>query len=138
VTPERRIIPPYVPQENGVSLGGLHVDLRASRRLVTLGSDNLVVVLAQVQAVSSPGVEVSLHVHAATDTLLSADRPGNVSMWSLKLRLSVSCLPVLLKGPCSVNGGLVDTSGDGDVVGTAISAEAALALSSAAGVVGAV
>jgi hypothetical protein len=47
-------------------------------------------------------------------------------------------LPILLKGPCSIDGGLVGTGGGGDVVGTAISLEAALALGSAAGVVGAV
>ena len=47
-------------------------------------------------------------------------------------------LPVLLKGPCSIDGGLVGTGGCGNVVGTAVSREATLALGSAAGVVGAV
>jgi len=62
-----------------IPLGGLHVDLRASRRLVALCGDDLVVMLAQVHAVLSPGIEVSLHVYAATDALLGADRPGNFS-----------------------------------------------------------
>lgn len=51
---------------------------------------------------------------------------------------SVRRLPILPKGPCSVNRGLVDTSGGGDIVGTPVSVEATLALRSAAGVVGAV
>lgn len=47
-------------------------------------------------------------------------------------------LPVLLKGPRSIDGRLVSTGGGRNVVGTAVSLEAALALGSAAGVVGAV
>jgi len=59
-------------------LGSLHIDVRAARRLVTLSGDNLVVVLAQVHAVTSPGVEVVLHVDAASDALLRADRPESL------------------------------------------------------------
>jgi hypothetical protein len=94
--------------------------------------------LTKVHAVTGPGVEVVLHVHAATDTLLRADRPGSLSVNARHLVMVRMVLPVLLKGPCSVDGGLVGTGGDGNVVGAAVSLEAALALSSAAGVVGAV
>lgn len=61
-----------------------------------------------------------LHVDAAADTLLGAYRP------------------VLLEGPCPVDGWLVCAGGDGDVVCTAVGLHAALALGTAAGVVGAV
>lgn len=47
-------------------------------------------------------------------------------------------LPVLLKGPCTVNGGLVVTCRGGNVVSTTVSLEASLALGSTAGVVCAV
>lgn len=58
-----------------VPLLRLHIDLGASRGLVALGSDDLVVMLTQVETVTSPGVEVVLHVHTSTDALLCANRP---------------------------------------------------------------
>lgn len=34
--------------------------------------------LTQVKTVTGPSVKVVLHVHASTNTLLCADRPGNM------------------------------------------------------------
>lgn len=48
------------------------------------------------------------------------------------------CLPVLVEGPGSIDGGLVVTGGDSNVVITTVGLEGSLVLSSAAGVVGAV
>lgn len=70
--------------------------------------------------VTRPGAEVVLHVHAASDTLGSANRP------------------VLLKGPRAIDGRLVGAGRHGDIVSAAVSLEATLALRSAAGVVCAV
>jgi hypothetical protein len=102
------------------SLAGLHIDLGTSRALVALSRHDLVVVLAQVQAVAGPSIEVILHVDAAADTLGGANRP------------------VLLESAGSVDGGLVGTGGDRDIVCAAVGLEAALARGTAAGVVRAV
>lgn len=75
---------------------------------------------AEVEAVARPGVEVVLHSDGSADTLLSADRP------------------VLLEGASAVDGGLVGASRDVDVVGTAVSGELTLVLSTRGGVVSAV
>ena len=96
---------------------GLHVNVGAPAALVTLGGDDLVVVLAEVHAVLGPGVEVVLHVDGAADALGGADGP------------------VLLEGPGAVDRGLVGAGRDVDVVGAAVGLEAALVLAAAAGVV---
>jgi hypothetical protein len=75
-------------------------------------------VRAKVEAIASPGVEVSLHVDGAADALVLADRP------------------VLTEGPGAVNGGLVGAGGDVDVVVAAVGGDAAEVLSARAGVVG--
>jgi hypothetical protein len=98
----------------------LNVDFGTSATLITFGGYDLVVVLPKVHAVAGPGVEVILHVYAATDTLSSANRP------------------VLLEGPCAIDRRLVGAGRDGNVVGTTVGLEATLALSTAAGVVGTV
>jgi hypothetical protein len=102
------------------SLLGLHVNLGAATTLVTLGGNNLVVVLTKVHAVAGPSVKVVLHGDAATDALSRAYRP------------------VLLEGPCAVDGRLVDTGRHRDIVCTTIGLDAALTLRTTAGVVGAV
>lgn len=102
------------------NLLSLDINVRLAAALVTLSGDNLVVVLAKLHAGVSPGVEVVLHVDAATDTLLSADRP------------------VLVEGPGTVNGGLVVTGGLVEVVSATVGVDSALVGGSAAGVVGAV
>lgn len=98
----------------------LHVNLRTATALVALSGNNLVIVLSQVHAILCPSVEMILHVHAAADALSCANRP------------------VLLKGPCAVDGGLVGAGGHGNVIGAAVGLEAALALRTAARVVCAV
>jgi hypothetical protein len=102
------------------SLAGLHINLGTSGALIALSRHDLVVVLTQVQAVAGPGVKVVLHVHTAADTLGGTDRP------------------VLLESAGSIDGGLVGTGGDGDIVCAAVGLEAALARRTAAGVVRAV
>jgi hypothetical protein len=82
--------------------------------------NDLVVVLAKVQTIARPGVKVILHVHAATNALSSAYRP------------------VLLERPCAIDRRLVGAGRNRDIVCAAISLEAALALRTTAGVVGAV
>lgn len=99
-------------------LPGLHVDVRVTATLVTLGGDNLVVVRSEVEADARPGVEVVLHGDRAADALAGADRP------------------VLVEGPGAVNGGLVGTRADVEVVGAAVRGDLALILASRAGVVG--
>lgn len=86
--------------------------------MVTLSSHNLVVMLAKVESIASPSIEVIRHGHATTNTLGSTDRP------------------ILLKGPCAVDGRLIGPSRNVDVVGTAIGRDAALVLGAAAWVVG--
>lgn len=88
----------------------MHIDLTATRALVTLRGKNLVVVRSESHAVTSPSVEVGLHVDAAAGTLALANRP------------------VLLKGAGSVDRRLVGAGGDGDIVVAAVSVDAALAL----------
>lgn len=119
---------PFVPSSllsplNGGSqtghLRGLDVDVGATAALVTLGRDDLVVVLAQVEAVASPSLEVVVHVDGAADTLVLANGP------------------VLLEGPGAVDRGLVGTGRDVDVVDAAVGREAALELGAGGGVVGA-
>jgi hypothetical protein len=82
--------------------------------------NDLVVVLAKVETISRPGVKMVLHVHAATNALSSAYRP------------------VLLERPCAINRRLVSAGRNRHIVCAAVSLEAALALRTTAGVVGAV
>lgn len=89
-------------------LAGLDIDVRAAGAPVTLGGNNLVVVVAKGHAVLGPGVEMSLHVDRATDTLGVADRK------------------VLLESPGAVNRGLVGAGGGVDVVGAAVGVHSAL------------
>lgn len=98
----------------------LDINVRVAAALVALGGDNLVVVLAEVHAISGPGVKVVLHVDGATDTLRGA------------------YAPVLLESPGAVDGGLVVAGGNINVVGAPVGLDAALVLGAAAGVVGAV
>jgi hypothetical protein len=98
----------------------LYVNLRVSTTLVTLGSNDLVIVLAKVHAVAGPSVKVVLHVYAATDALGRAYRP------------------ILLEGSCAVDGRLVDTGRHRDIIRATIGLEASLALRTTAGVVGAI
>lgn len=62
--------------------------------------------------VTTPSVEVTLHVYAAANALLCADRP------------------VLLEGPCAVDRGLIGAGGHSDIVGAAVALEASLSLRS--------
>lgn len=114
---------------------GLDVDLRATAALVSLGGDDLVVVLAEVQALASPGVEVSLHVDAATDTLSLADGPVLVEGLARISPAICALREVTYLG--AIDGGLVVTGGLGDGVGSAVGLEGTKVLSSAAGIVGA-
>jgi hypothetical protein len=82
--------------------------------------NNLVVVLAKVHTIARPGVEMILHVHAATNALGSAYRP------------------VLLERSCAIDRRLVGAGRNRDIVCAAVSLEATLALRTTAGVVGAV
>jgi hypothetical protein len=95
-------------------------------------------VLTKFHAVAGPSVEVVLHVHAASDTLGRAYRPGGVISAGSHVLSQCARLPVLLKGPGTIDGGLVSTSGGGDVICATVGLEATLALRAAAGVVGAV
>ncbi len=74
---------------------------------VALGGDDLVVVGAELEAGSGPGVEVGGHVDAATGTLVLADRP------------------VLVEGRGALDRRLVDTLGTVDIVGRAVGGDAA-------------
>jgi len=106
-----------VNASQGNLLGSLSVDIGASTALVSLSSDNLVVVLTKVQSISAPGIEMVLHVDRSSSTLALTDRP------------------VLLEGAGSIDRWLVNTGGDVDVVASAISRKATLVLSAAAWVV---
>ena len=92
----------------GYHLRGLNVDVGCTAALVTLGSNNLVVVVAETHALGSPSIEVVLHVDAAAGALGLADRP------------------VLVEGLGTIDRGLVVAGGLSDGVGTAVSGEGAL------------
>jgi hypothetical protein len=76
-------------------------------------------VLAQVEAVAGPGLEVVVHVDRAADAPVLAHGP------------------VLLESPGTVDRGLVGAGRDVDVVDAAVGREAALELGAGGGVVGA-
>jgi hypothetical protein len=73
----------------------------------------------ELHALGSPGVEVGLHVDGTGAALVLADRP------------------VLVEGLSTVDGGLVDTLGLGDLVRGAIGGDGALDCGVGGGVVGA-
>ena len=73
---------------------------------------------AKVEAIARPSIEMILHVDRAADTLVLADRP------------------VLAEGPGAINGGLVGTGGDEDVVVAAVGGVASQVLGARAWVVG--
>lgn len=91
-----------------IRLSAVDGDLSAAGGEVALGGDDLVVVLTELHALGSPGVEVGLHVDGAGAALVLADGP------------------VLVEGLGAVDGGLVDTLGLGDLVGRAVGSDAAL------------
>lgn len=86
---------------------------------VSLGSDDLVVVSAEVQTDLGPGVKVRSRVDGAAGALVAADGP------------------VLLKGGRANDGGLVGAGADVDVVDAAVARHLALLASSRRRVVGA-
>jgi hypothetical protein len=88
--------------------GAVDSDRRAAGGEVTLGGDDLVVVLTELHALGSPGVEVGLHVDGAGAALVLADGP------------------VLVEGLGAVDGGLVDTLGLRNLVGRAVCGDGAL------------
>lgn len=96
---------------------GLDIDVGAATALIAFSGYNLVVVLPEVEPESGPGVEVVLHGDGTADTLALADGP------------------VLLEGACTIDGGLIGAGRYVNVVVTAVSGEAALVLSTTAGVV---
>ena len=97
----------------------LHINLGVTTGLISLSSNNLVVVRSKVHAITPPSIEVVLHVDAASNALLRADGP------------------VLLESPGAVDRGLVGTGRDVDVVDAAVGRETALELGARGGVVGA-
>jgi hypothetical protein len=99
-------------------LFGLSIDISVSTALVSLSSDDLVVVLTKVHAITGPGVKVCLHVDGSSSAKTLTDRP------------------VLLEGAGTVDGWLVGASRNHDVVVGTIGIEATLVLGTAAGVVG--
>lgn len=94
-------------------------DLGVTSGEVTLGGNNLVVVLAKVHALAGPGVKVSLHIDGAGRALVLTNRP------------------ILLKGPGAIDGGLVGTGRLSDLVGRSIRGDGTLVLGLGRGVVGA-
>lgn len=94
-------------------------DAGRSAAEVTLSSHDLVVVAAQVQANLGPGIKVGRNGDGAADTLVPADRP------------------VLLEGAGALDGWLVGSGADEDVVGAAVDSHLTLLLGTARGVVGA-
>jgi hypothetical protein len=82
----------------------------ASGAEVALGSDNLVVVLAELHALAGPRIKVRLHVDRSAGTLVLAHGP------------------VLLKGPGAINGWLVGTGALGNLVRRAVSSDGTLVL----------
>jgi hypothetical protein len=98
----------------------LNIDLGAAAALVAFGGNDLVVVLAQLHAVLSPSIEVILHVYSSTNTFLLAYGP------------------VLVESFCAIDGWLIVTSRERDVISAAVSRDTALPLSTRARVVGSV
>jgi hypothetical protein len=83
---------------------------RATLALVALDSDDLVVVLTERHALAGPGIEVGLHVDRTAGALVLANGP------------------VLLKGLCAVNGGLVGAGALRNLVRGTVGGDGALVL----------
>lgn len=98
----------------------VHSDARRSRALVTLGSNDLVVVVTQLHTLLGPSIEMVSSSDSTTNTLLRPDRP------------------VLRESLGAVDGRLVDAGAGVDVVSAAVGVDGALELQVAAGVVGSV
>lgn len=77
---------------------------------LTFGCNDLVVVLAQVHSLTSPCIEMSLHIYRATGALVLPHRP------------------ILLKGPRTIDRRLVSTRRLRNLVGGAIASHSALVL----------
>jgi hypothetical protein len=99
------------------SLRAVDCDGGGAGREVTLGGNDLVVVVAKGHALAGPGVEVSLHVDRSAGALVLTNRP------------------VLLKGPSSINRWLVGTGRLSDLVRRAVDGHGALVLGLGARVV---
>lgn len=98
----------------------LNGNTSATRALISLGRQDLIIMSAQSETVLLPGVEVVLNRDSTTDTLAGTDRPE-------------------LLERCSANDGrLIRTCSLVNVVGTAVTGDLALLLSAGAGVVRAV
>lgn len=100
-------------------LSAVDSDLRAATGEVTLGSNNLVVVCSKLHSLSSPGIEVGLHVDGTGAALVCTDGP------------------VLVEGLSAIDGGLVNTLGLRDLVRRAVGGHGALNGGLGRGVVGA-
>lgn len=79
----------------------MHIYLRAARTLISLRSNNLIIVLAQIETVLRPSIEVGLHIDTAADTLLLTDRPGHdhLAARSLTLNSQISRAEIGLYSP---------------------------------------
>lgn len=95
-------------------------NLRRSTALITLSSEDLIVVLSKLLSILGPRVEMVLDCNSASNTLTLPDAPE------------------LLECRRAVDAGLVDAGGLQNVVCAAIRGDGTLLLSSRAGVVGAV
>lgn len=95
----------------------LNSDASRARALVTLSSEDLVVVRTKLLSVLGPSIEVVLDSDSTTDTLASPNRPE------------------LLEGSSAVDRRLVGAGSLEDVVCTAVRGDGALLLSSRRGVV---
>jgi hypothetical protein len=92
-------------------------DGRAAGAKVTLGSNDLVVVLTKSHALAGPRIEVGLHVDRTAGALVLTNRP------------------VLLKGRGTINGWLVGASALGNFVRAAVDGDGTLVLGLRRGVV---
>jgi hypothetical protein len=101
-------------------LKNLDIDGRRATALVTLSSQDLVVVVSEVHAGLSPSIEVVLHVDGAAGALVAADRP------------------VLVESLSTVDGRLLVTGGHVEIVGVTVGVDSTSVLSLATGVVRAV
>jgi hypothetical protein len=117
---------PLLPVSTGFLAGegnilmSLDIDIRVTTALVSLSSNNLVIMVTKIHLMIPPSIEVIVHVHRSADTLGGTNGP------------------VLLKGFRAINGRLVVTRGNIDVVGSSISVERSLVLCTWAWVIGSV
>jgi hypothetical protein len=107
----------YISNQDSRSLLSLNIDGRRTTALVTLSSQDLVVVVTKAHASLRPGVEVSLHVDGTAGALVAADGP------------------VLVEGLDAIDGRLLVAGGHVDIVGVTVGVDGSLLLSILAGVV---